>query len=215
MMDVSLLLGFLAVALLAYAAPGPDWFVVLRSAARSRRDGLLSSLGLLTGLAVHTLAASIGVSALLLASAEAFTAVKIAGAVYLCFLGVRALQSAYRTWRNPHQSPEETPELEQRPASAVWAQAFAANVLNPKAALFFVAVLPQFVTPSAPVLPQILLLGGADIRLGGVFWSAFTFAVSHFRALLQRRRVRISLDAASGTALIGLGGALVLTSRSA
>lgn len=214
-MEVSLLLGFLAVALLAYIAPGPDWFVVLRSAARSRRDGLLSSLGLITGLAIHTIAASIGVSALLLASAEAFAVVKIAGALYLGFLGIRALQSAYRTWRHPRENLPEPAERDPGSATKVWASAFAANVLNPKAALFFVAVLPQFVTESAPVLPQILLLGGADILLGCLFWSAFTFAVSHFRALLQRRRARIGLDAASGTALIGLGGALILTSRNA
>jgi threonine/homoserine/homoserine lactone efflux protein len=213
MMDASLLLGFLAVALLAYASPGPDWFVVLRSAAHSRRNGLLSSLGLITGLAVHTIAASIGVSALLLASAEAFALVKLAGALYLGFLGIRALQSAYRTWKHPQGAADETPERDAGPAIKVWASAFAANVLNPKAALFFVAVLPQFVTESAPVLPQILLLGGADILLGCVFWAAFTLTVARFRTLLQRRRARIALDTASGTALIGLGCALALTSR--
>lgn len=212
-MDTSLLLGFLAVALLAYVSPGPDWFVVLRSAAHSRRDGLLSSLGIVSGLAVHTIAASLGVSALLLASAEAFTVVKIAGALYLGFLGIRALQSAYGTWKHPQEAADDTPEREEASAGKVWASAFAVNVLNPKAVLFFIAVLPQFVTESAPVLPQILLLGGADILLGCLFWAAFTVTVSHFKALLQRRRARIALDAASGTALVGLGGALALTSR--
>lgn len=214
-MDASSLLGFLAVALLAYVSPGPDWFVVLRSAARARRDGLLSSLGIVSGLAVHTIAAGIGVSALLLASAEAFTIVKLAGALYLGFLGIRALQSAYRTWKHPQEAAEGSPERDEASAGRVWASAFAVNVLNPKAALFFIAVLPQFVTESAPVLPQILLLGGADILLGCVFWLAFTLTVARFRALLQRRRARIALDAASGTALIGLGGALALTSRTA
>jgi threonine/homoserine/homoserine lactone efflux protein len=214
-MDTSLLLGFLAVALLAYVSPGPDWFVILRSAAHSRRSGLLSSLGLITGLAVHTIAASIGVSALLLASSEAFTIVKLAGALYLGFLGIRALHSAYRTWKHPQEAADQTPERDVGPATKVWASAFAANVLNPKAALFFVAVLPQFVTESAPALPQILLLGGADILLGCVFWAAFTLTVSRFRFLLQRRRARIALEAASGTALVGLGGALAFTSRTA
>jgi threonine/homoserine/homoserine lactone efflux protein len=214
-MNASLLLGFLAVALLAYVSPGPDWFVVLRSSARSRREGLLSSLGLITGLAAHTIAASLGVSALLLASAEAFTVVKIAGALYLGFLGIRALQSAYRSWRHPRQAADETSEPDGQSPMKVWASAFVSNVLNPKAALFFVAVLPQFVTESAPVLPQILVLGGADIVLGCVFWTVFTFTVSRLRGLLQRRRARITLDAASGTALIGLGAALALNNRTA
>jgi threonine/homoserine/homoserine lactone efflux protein len=122
----------------------------------------------------------------------------------------------------PRTAPGSTPRkpLTRRPSATwgprpVWASAFAANVLNPKAALFFVAVLPQFVTESAPALPQILLLGGADILLGCVFWAAFTLTVSRFRFLLQRRRARIALEAASGTALVGLGGALAFTSRTA
>jgi threonine/homoserine/homoserine lactone efflux protein len=214
-MNASLVLGFLAVALLAYVSPGPDWFVVLRSSARSRREGLLSSLGLITGLAAHAIAASLGVSALLLASAEALTVVKIAGALYLGFLGIRALQSACRSWRHPRQAAGEASEHDGRSPVKVWASAFVSNVLNPKAALFFVAVLPQFVTESTPVLPQILVLGGADIVLGCVFWTVFTLTVSRLRGLLQRRRARITLDAASGTALIGLGAALALNNRTA
>lgn len=214
-MEASLVLGFLAVAALAYVVPGPDWFVVLRSAARSRRSGLWSALGLSCGLAVHTLAAGLGVSALLLASAEAFTIVKIAGALYLAYLGIRALLSAARRWRHPDREAADDTEHEDGSVVRIWASAFTANVLNPKAALFFVAVLPQFLVTSSPVLPQILTFGALDILLGCVWWAAFVFAVSHFRAVLQRRRARIALDAVSGTALVGLGGALLLTSRTA
>lgn len=212
-MDGVLVLGFLAAAGIALVIPGSDWFVVLRSAARSRRNGMWSALGLLCGLTVHLLAAGLGVSALLLASAEAFTVVKFLGAICLGFLGIRALLSAVRRWRHPEDATLEEAERTQGPAATSWASAFAANVLNPKAALFFVVVLPQFLERSSPVLPQVLILGAFGITLSALWWTGFVLAVSHFRAILQRRRALIAIDATSGVALVGLGGALLLTSR--
>ncbi len=210
-MDPLLVLGFLAAAAIALAIPGPDWFIVLRSAARSRRSGMWSALGLLSGLTLHLLAASLGVSALLLASPPAFLVVKIAGALCLGYLGVRALMAAVRRWRD--RSPEDPVEIEERggPAGASWASAFATNVLNPKAVLFFVAVLPQFLKPSSPVLPQLLVLGALGLVLTAAWWAAFVLAVSHFREILRRRRALIAIDATSGTALVGIGGVLLLT----
>ncbi len=213
-MNADLMVGFAAVVVLTFATPGPDWFVVLGSAARGRRAGLLSAAGVLSGLLVHLTAAAVGVSALLLASAEAFTVVKLAGAAYLVFLGLRALQAAWRRRRAPADAgPAEWHEESAPSGSAAWRRAFATNVLNPKAALFFVAVLPQFVDPSLPTLPQILLLGTVDIVLGALWYGAFVVAVSHFREVLRRRRARILLDGGSGVALIGLGTGLALTGR--
>ncbi|MFC7430449.1 MULTISPECIES: LysE family translocator [unclassified Agrococcus] len=211
-MDVLLVLGFLAAAAIALAIPGPDWFIVLRSAARSRRNGMWSALGLLCGLTLHLLAAGLGVSAILVASAEAFMVVKIAGAICLGVLGVRALIAAVRRWRARDEAvPAETEAIDE-PVATSWASAFAANVLNPKAVLFFVAVLPQFLTTSAPVVPQLAVLGALGLVLSAAWWAAFVLAVSHFRAILRRRRALIAIDAASGTALVGIGGVLLLTS---
>lgn len=213
--DLHLLLGFSLIAVLAYVVPGPDWFVVLARASRSRREGLLAALGVQTGLVVHMLAAAAGISALLLASAEAFTVVKLAGACYLVVLGLRSLFSAHRTWRRRERSDQAAAGTGTGQAGVgVWAQAFTANVLNPKAALFFVAVLPQFLSPSAPVVPQILLLGVLDIAIGGLWWVLFVLTTARFSRLLARRRARIAVDTVSGLALTGLGGALALTSRS-
>lgn len=213
--DLHLLLAFSLVAVLAYVVPGPDWFVVLGRASRSRREGLLGALGVQCGLVVHMVAAAAGVSALLLASAEAFTVVKLAGACYLVVLGLRSLRSAHGTWRRreqPDPAPAET--ANGRGGFGVWAQAFTANLLNPKAALFFVAVLPQFLSPSAPVAPQILLLGVLDIAIGCLWWALFVLTTARFSRFLARRRARIAVDTVSGLALTGLGGALALTSRS-
>jgi threonine/homoserine/homoserine lactone efflux protein len=213
--DALLVLGFMTAAAIALAIPGPDWFIVLRSAARSRRSGMWSALGLLCGLTVHLLAAGMGVSAILVASAEIFLVVKIAGALCLGYLGVRALLSAVRRWRRPEHPVVAEPEERHGPAGASWASAFAANVLNPKAALFFVAVLPQFLERSSPVLPQLLVLGALGLVLSAAWWTAFVLAVSHFRAILRRRRALIAIDATSGVALVGIGGALLLTSGAA
>lgn len=212
-MDTPTIVAFAAVALLAYVVPGPDWFVILPSAARSRRDGFLSAAGALTGLTGHLVAAGLGVSALLLASAEAFTVVKILGAAYLLYLGVRALLSARRTWRESESAPAEQSESKGGAAGTVFLKAFVANILNAKAALFFVAVLPQFITPGEAFLPQIFVLGAVDILLGCAWWAVFVLTVSRFRALLRRRRARIAIDGASGVALIGLGGALAVGGR--
>jgi threonine/homoserine/homoserine lactone efflux protein len=213
-MDTHLMWGFVAAALLAYVIPGPDWFVVLRHASRSRVSGVSAALGVQSGLIVHMTVAALGLSAILLTSAEVFTVVKLLGAAYLAFLGVQALRDAYRGWRSSEPS---APTLSDDSVSSgprkVWAQAFAANVLNPKAALFFVAVLPQFVDPTSSVTLQIMTLGAIDIAIGVAWWFLFVFATVRLKSVLHRRRARIGLDTAAGVALCSLGGVLAATGR--
>lgn len=208
-MAIGTLTGFAAVALLAYVTPGPDWFVVMRHAAAGRRHGVAAALGVQSGLVVHMTAAALGVAALVLASAEAFTVLKLAGAAYLVLLGVQALRHARRPV--PDEAEEHPPA--RAGTIAVYRSSLVANVLNPKAALFFVAILPQFVDGAAPVAPQALLLGAVDIALGLVWWAVFVRAILHVRRLLGARRSAVALDRVSGTALIGLGGALAVTTR--
>jgi len=209
-MTVSVLAAFVAVCLLAYVVPGPDWMVVLQRSARGTRDGALAALGVQAGLCVHMAAAAAGVSALVLSSAVGFTVLKIVGAAYLVYLGARALWRA----RTPRSGDVPTePDGEPHPAPSggrVFRRAFLANVLNPKAALFFVAVLPQFVERDVPVVPQVLLLGAVDIAVGVVWWAVFVLLTSRLAGLMRRPRPRRVLDRVTGTALIGLGGALAL-----
>lgn len=155
-MTAATLAVFVGVALLAYVTPGPDWFLVLRRAAQGRRVGLVTALGVQAGLLVHMIVASVGVAAVLLSSAALFTLLKLVGAAYLAYLGIAALVDARRAdARRSDSAAEPTPP----PLLVVFRQALLANVLNPKAALFFVAVLPQFLSPTAPVAPQVLLSG--------------------------------------------------------
>lgn len=209
-MTLSTCLAFLAVAALAYVTPGPDWFVVMRHAVSSRRAGLVSALGVQCGLLVHMTAAAVGVAAVLLASASAFTVLKLAGAAYLVFLGVRALRQSFR--RHPGDGPSEDRSAEMG-LGRVWWESVTANVLNPKAALFFVAVLPQFVSTSSGVAAQVVVLGLLDVALGVFWWAAFVLGVRGAGRLLGGARSRTLVDRVAGLALIGLGGVLALSGR--
>lgn len=202
-MTLSALVAFVGITTLAYVTPGPDWFVVMRNAARSRRAGLISGVGVSCGLLVHMTAAAVGVAALLLSSAEAFTALKLIGAGYLLYLGVRSLIASRRT-HDGHA------DVDHPPASgwSVFRQSFVANVLNPKAALFFVAVLPQFLTPHSAVAPQVLLLGAIDVVMGLAWWALFVYGISRVQRVLDGGRSRRIIDRVAGVGLIGLGAGL-------
>src|ERR1700757_4252625 len=141
--DSSKLALFLTAAVLLAVAPGPGMLYVLaRSLAGGRRDGVLSALGTFVGGMVHVLAAAAGVSVVLARSAVAFATVKYAGAAYLCFLGVRMILAAWR-------GNDELPTAALPPARNPFWQGIATEVLNPKTALFFLSFIPQFVNREA------------------------------------------------------------------
>lgn len=196
---------FLGVLALAYVVPGPDFAVVLRWALSDRRLGMRAAAGTVSGLLVHATAAALGVSALLATSAEAFTLVKLLGACYLVILGLGTLRSSLRR--------EADPDASGAPASGAghpWRQAFLTNVLNPKAALFFVALLPQFV-PSDSGSSATLLLAGATVAFGAVWWPTIVLIASRLSGLPRARRVRRALDALTGAGLVILGVRLART----
>ncbi|OZM72837.1 lysine transporter LysE [Amycolatopsis antarctica] len=205
---MSWLWAFLGLVVVAYVVPGPDWVVILRQSVRDRRAGLVAAAGVQCGLCVHLAAASLGVSALLLRSALAFTILKIAGAAYLIFLGAQAL---WRSRRNAEPYSEEP--AADGPLTRIFGQALVSNVLNPKAALFFVSLLPQFVDPAAAVAPQVLLLGGIDVAVGIVWWVLFVALTGRLSGFMRRAKARRMLDRVTGTALVGLGAGVAATAR--
>src|SRR5258705_12673729 len=160
MIDSSKFVLFLTAALLLAIAPGPGMLYVLaRSLAGGRREGVLSSLGTFVGGMVHVLAAAAGVSVVLAKSGMAFATVNYAGAAYLCFLGIRMIAEARR---DRDSLPVETVVRARNP---FW-QGIATEVLNPKAALFFLSFIPQFVNrESGHVFWPFLLLGTISVTL--------------------------------------------------
>lgn len=201
------LAGFVAVAILVVVTPGPDMTLVARNTfAGGRITGLATSAGTCTGLLVHATAAALGLSALLLASSQAFTVVKIAGAAYLIFLGIRTIIEAGR----------DASFREGQKASDPWAayrQGVLTNVLNPKVAVFFLSLLPQFVDPGQGFTIRLLLLSGLFIAMGLVWLTAYTLALHAVSAFVGRPPVRTVIETVTGGVLVVLGARLALQRR--
>jgi threonine/homoserine/homoserine lactone efflux protein len=158
---------FVVSGLLLNITPGPDTLYILgRTASQGWRGGAVAALGIGAGLFVHTLAAVVGLSALLAASATAFTIVKWVGAAYLVYVGVSLLLA-----RPAIQPP--APALRAAGRQTVFLQGFLTNVLNPKVALFFLAFLPQFVDSGAPNKALAFLFLGLVFNFNGTLWNLF------------------------------------------
>jgi threonine/homoserine/homoserine lactone efflux protein len=191
-----------AVALLLI--PGPAvLYVVVQSAEQGRRVGLASVAGIHLGTLVHVAAATVGLSALIVASAVAFSVVKYAGAAYLISIGIRKLLSG---------DDESEVEGRRETLRRAFTRGAVVNVLNPKTALFFLAFLPQFVDPDrGGVWSQALVLGLVFVGLGLVSDSLYAVAAGTVGRLLRRRRR--ALRYGSGVIFIGLGAAAALAKR--
>ena len=171
---------FIISGLILNITPGPDTaYIVGRSAQFGWRGGAAAALGIGTGCLVHVLACAIGLSALLAASATAFTLVKWLGAAYLCYIGIRMLLA-----RESEPAASSAPEGRATSLTRVFWQGALTNVLNPKVALFFLAFLPQFVDVVAPSKALAFLMLGLIFVFNGTLWC---LAVAAFSARTARR----------------------------
>jgi threonine/homoserine/homoserine lactone efflux protein len=176
---------FVVSGLLLNITPGPDTLYILgRSSTQGWPGGAVAALGIGAGTLVHITAAALGLSAILAASATAFTAVKFIGAAYLLYVGISLIRSAGRVRSAPVAAPVP-PVI--RPASmrGIFAQGFLTNVLNPKVALFFLAFLPQFVAADAGSKPLAFLLLGVIFDFNGTLWNLFiAWSAAHLSSKL-------------------------------
>ncbi|QNM95626.1 LysE family translocator [Chitinimonas koreensis] len=155
---------FIASGLLLNITPGPDsLYIASRAASQGFRAGSAAALGIGAGTLVHVLAAAFGLSALLAASSMAFTAVKLAGAAYLVWIGLSLLRSRAA-------AADEPARLAAAPLATIFWQGFWTNVLNPKVALFFLAFVPQFIDPAAPSKALAFVFLGAVFDFNGMLW---------------------------------------------
>ena len=202
-------LAFTGIAAVLTLTPGADTMLVVRSAAvRGRRAGLLTVLGIGSGLFIHATLSALGLSVVLLRSARAFELVKTAGALYLVYLGIQAIRSAARA------TPVGTPSVPQPSrARRAFLEGLLTNVLNPKVAVFYLAFLPQFIGPQDPVLARSILLASVHFAEGVVWLSLVTLFVTRFRSVLTQPRVRRAMESASGVAFIGFGVKLAVSRR--
>jgi RhtB (resistance to homoserine/threonine) family protein len=202
-------IAFVGVVAVIVVMPGPDMALVLQNGlAGGRRAALETAVGISTGLLVWAFASALGLAALLHASAPAFTLLKLAGAAYLVWLGLRALIEA---WRGASDVSSQGQPL--RPKKSPFRQGLLTNLLNPKIALVFTTLIPQFVDPDEPAVAQTLLLAASFICMGLVWLTAYALFVAKLGVVLKRPAIRRVLNAVTGTVLTALGIRLAFEHR--
>ncbi|GAB3285741.1 LysE family translocator [Parasphingorhabdus pacifica] len=197
---------FVATTLLMLIVPGPDFVLVTRNAVTGdRRTAYRTVAGVCAGLGFLTLLAAAGLAALLAASPAMMTVLRFVGGGYLAVLGTVLVISVWRRWRNPRpESP--VPHSTRSPV----VQGFLNNVLNPKALIFYLAFMPQFMVQGPPVFAQTLLLGALVVLCAAAWWSVYVAVIAYVRPLLQRGGVRSAIDLGAGSALGAFGLVAVL-----
>ncbi len=207
----SQLLAFTGIAFLLTITPGADTMLVLRSVlSRGQRAGLLTILGISSGLFIHATLSAIGLSVILVRSATAFEIVKMAGAAYLLFLGIQSLWRALRSQTHPTDPQSLAPTTARRACL----EGLFTNVLNPKVAIFYLAFLPQFIAPGNPVFLKSILLASIHVILGMIWLSLITVMLGQMRAALTRPHVQRALEGLTGMVFLGFGVRLALESSS-
>ncbi|MGY3913276.1 lysine transporter LysE [Aeromonas piscicola] len=195
---------FIVSGLLLNMMPGPDsLLIMLRSGSQGWRAGSVAALGIGTGTMVHVLAAALGLSAVLSASAELFAVIKLMGALYLVYLGLSML------WQGT-KAPSATNAAVALPVLSygrIYRQGLLTNVLNPKVALFFLAFVPQFIAPDAPQKALAFILLGCIFNFNGMIWChllAFSTAYASRKVRLPAR-LGLWLNRLMGALFVGLG----------
>ncbi len=203
---------FTIAATLVTISPGADMALVARRAITDGwRRASVTSAGIVSGLLVHATASAIGISAILLHSATAFTVLKVVGAGYLVVLGLLSFRAAWRIAREP--ADHAVADRPTRSGRTSFAQGFLNNVLNPKPALFYLAFLPQFFEPGDPVVLLTAIFVAIHIAIGIAWLVTWGWLVGRAGGMLARPRWRASLERVTGCVLVALGLRLATTSR--
>jgi threonine/homoserine/homoserine lactone efflux protein len=203
---------FTVAATVVTITPGADMALVARRALTDGwRRASLTSAGVVTGLLVHATASAVGISAILVHSATAFTALKVVGACYLVLLGILSFRAARWTAREPVQVV--VAERSRRSGPTSFAQGFLNNVLNPKPALFYLAFLPQFFEPGDPVVVLTGIMVAIHIAISIVWLVLWGWMIARASGAFARPRWRATLERVTGGILVALGLRLATTSR--
>ena len=198
---------FVIATLLLAITPGQDFiYVMLRSISQGAWAGIIAIMGLMVGVTFHTIAAATGVAAILLTSSAAFTVIKLAGAVYLVYLGIQSFRQKGHLKIN--QPREKANKLK------LFKEGIISSTLNPKLALFFMAFLPQFVDPGDDTFTQMLLLGLLFALISLPVLISVALISSHMgKIIISNHKIAQSIGKVTGLMLIGLGIRLALVER--
>lgn len=200
---------FIAILLLTMT-PGLDTALVIRNTTRGGwKDGITCSFGICCGLFVHATLSAVGLSVLLVGSAELFTAVKTVGAIYLIYLGIQSIRSTF----NQHQTTNATIEKskESKPLAVSFKEGFLSNILNPKTAVFYLALLPQFINPEYNALIQSLLMASIHFIIAMLWQGGIALLVEKAQEMMASEKVTKRIERVTGMVLILLGGNLLVS----
>jgi threonine/homoserine/homoserine lactone efflux protein len=209
------IVAFTGVAALLTMTPGADTMLVIRSViTRGQRAGAMATLGVCSGLFVHASLSALGISALLLASELAFNALALAGAIYLVGLGAQSIRRSLAGQPAAGTSGIfVTPGSARQPAWRSFRDGLMTNVLNPKVSVFYLAFLPQFISPGDPVLARSILLAAIHATMGVTWLLLVVFFLGKMGSLLSRPLVQRRLEGFTGVVLVGLGLRVAMESR--
>ena len=199
-------LAFISVAAIVVITPGIDMALVARNGiSGGLRSAMMTSAGILGGVVVHATAAILGLSAILATSATAFRAVKFLGGLYLIYLGMRSI------W-NVRRQPDDEGHRPQ-PSVRPFVSGLLTNLLNPKLAVMFISLLPQFVAPGDPAVLRTTQLAAIFLALGPIWLVSYSWFVSRVRHALTKPTMARIVEGISGTVLLGLGVRVLATDR--
>lgn len=207
-MELSTLLAFCGAWAALVVLPGPDTaLVAAMGITRDRATAIQAALGSCTAVGVHVTAAGLGLSAILASSAELFTALKLVGAAYLGYLGLRLILA---------RTPQASADLRYEPPNArrsLYAKGLLTGLLNPKTAIFFLTFLPQFIDRQAPVAGQLAVLAVLTVLVAALWHAALILAAGRLRAAAARPRVHEVVERLTGTVFVVLASRLALAPR--
>jgi RhtB (resistance to homoserine/threonine) family protein len=213
-MDIHVILDFWAffiAILLLTMTPGLDTALVIRNTTRGGwKDGITCSLGICCGLFVHATMSAIGLSVLLVSSAELFTVIKTIGAVYLIWLGIQSVKSTFSKRRN---TVEVTDKIKEKKASLTlsFKEGFLSNILNPKTAVFYLALLPQFINPEYNAFAQSLLMASVHFIIAMFWQGGIALLVEKAQVLMSSEKMTHRIERITGSVLILLGVNLLVS----
>lgn len=201
---------YLVAITLLTVTPGVDTLLVMRNTGRGGlKDGCVTSVGICSGLFIHATLSALGISILLVETAWAFSALKWAGACYLVWLGIASLRQAVR--RGDQSRAVESPVVRRTVFHRIsFQEGLLSNVLNPKTALFYMALLPQFIDPTGNAFQQSLILAGVHFLLAMLWQCGLAWLVVSFKSLGASVRVKRALNALTGGFFVAIGAKLAM-----
>lgn len=199
------LIAFVVMTVLLTITPGADTFIVIRNVLRGgQKDGICTSLGICFGLFFHAGVSTMGISAVMVTSASLYHCIKIAGAIYLLWLGTKSLCEAVRHKRHSVASQNSCTVLSARPAAS-FREGLLSNMLNPKPAIFYLALFPQFIAPGDSVVLKVLFLVSIQFFIGICWLFLVSYLISQMKTIIEKPTIQRVLEALSGGVLIFFG----------